>query len=131
MRPSKINDVDNPAFGWMGVTIFVAALPTMAMLMGMAQTLVSALRRPAMNRDVIMITASLWTLGALLLYTMEVPTHSVIKAFYFMFLVPTFGLALARGREMLRRQLPWSRVLLDITVVLLVAMAVWVYRFSG
>lgn len=127
----KINDVDNPAFGWMGVTIFVAALPTMAMVMGMAQTLVSALRRPAMNRDVIMITASLWTLGALLLYTMEVPTHSVIKAFYFMFLVPTLGLALARGREMLRRQLPWSRVLLDITVVLLVAMAVWVYRFSG
>jgi hypothetical protein len=48
-----------------------------------------------------------------------------------MFLVPTLGLALVRGREMLRRQLPWSRVLLDVTVVLLVAMAVWIYRFHG
>ena len=115
----------------MGVTIFVAALPTLAIVMGMAQTLVSALRRPAMNRDVIMITSSLWTLGALVLFTMEVPTHSVIKAFYFMFLVPTLGLALVRGRELLRRQLPWSRVLLDVTVVLLVAMAVWIYRFHG
>jgi hypothetical protein len=127
----KFADVDNPAFGWMGVTIFVAALPTLAIVMGMAQTLVSALRRPAMNRDVIMITSSLWTLGALVLFTMEVPTQSVIKAFYFMFLVPTLGLALVRGREMLRRQLPWSRVLLDVTVVLLVAMAVWIYRFHG
>jgi len=116
---------------WAGVTLILAALPTAAMALGFGSTLASAWRRPARNPDTLLAAVAVWTWGSLILFTMEIPTYSTVKAFFFLSLVPILGVFLARGRQTLARYAPVSRWALDGSLVALAAISVVIYRYQA
>ena len=112
------------------VTLFLAALPTVAMLVGLARTWASALRRPAMNGDLLLMAAPWWTILALWMFCLKIPATGGGSPRYLLALVPVFGIYLLRGRESLDRHLPWARWALDATLLLIFILSICVYRFG-
>lgn len=114
-----------------GVMLILAAFPSAAIAVGLGRTIVSALRRPALNEDFFILAVSIWTWISLVSFTMRIPTYSALKAIYFLSLVPILGVYLARGREFYHVRLRWARWVLDGTIILLCVLAVWIYRYPG
>jgi hypothetical protein len=119
------------AYFWAGIMLILAALPSAAMAMGFIGSLISVWKRPAWNLDFLLVAVSMWTWGSLISFTMEVPTYSTVKAFFFLSLVPSLGVYLARGRAYLHRHARPARWALDATLILLGVLAVWVHRYAG
>ncbi len=117
---------DTREYFLMGLMLLLAALPTTVMVVGGWRTLMSVWARPAWNGDLLLLAVPVWTWGALIRFTLEIPTYSTVKAWFFLSLVPVLGVYLIRGREALPL---WARGILDGTIAILGLLAVVVYRF--
>jgi hypothetical protein len=74
---------------------------------------------------------SIWTWIALAIYTLKNPVYTVSKAHYFLSLVPVLGVFLVRGRELLGLHARWLRYVLDGTLLVLIGLSIWIYRYPG
>lgn len=121
---------DERAYFWIGVVWLLATLPTQAILIGFAATLISALRRPLNTVDFILLAIPVWTWIWLILFSMELPFASTVKAFFFLSLVPILGVYLIRGREILIEHAYGLRWALDFSVILIAVFSIRLYAFS-
>lgn len=120
---------DTRAYFWLGVLVIVAFLPTAAIVVGFVRTLVSIFRKPVDNPDLLLAAMTVWTFGSLISFTLEIPTYSTVKAFFFLSLVPAFGVFLVRGRAFFDRHVRIGRWVLDASLVVVAALAIALFRF--
>jgi len=117
------------AYFWQSVLLIVAWLPTVAVAVGFVRTLGSVWRKPVGNADFVLAAMTVWTFGSLLSFTMEIPTYSTVKAFFFLSLVPAMGVYLLRGREWIARYTRWGRWALDGSLVATALLAAMLFRY--
>ncbi len=122
---------------WMTVANFaqslmllLAAWPTVVILIGMVRVWTSALRRPALNGDLLLMAAPWWTVWSLWIFCLKIPATGGGSPRYLLALVPILGLYLIRGRDSLQRHMPWARWGLDVILVLLLIVSITIYRFG-
>ena len=120
---------DERTYFWVGIVYVVAILPTLSILLGLLLSVISTIRRPANNSSLLLSAVSLWTWQALILYSMELPFSSTIKAFYFLSLIPILSVYLIQGRQRLGEWMPSSRIPLDISLIVLSVLGIYLYRF--
>jgi hypothetical protein len=120
---------DTRAYFWLSVLVVVAFLPTMAIAVGFARSLVSVYRKPVGNPDSALAAMTVWTFGSLISFTLEIPTYSTVKAFFFLSLVPVMGVFLLRGRAFFDRYAKVGRWFLDASLVVVVALEIALFRF--
>ncbi|MFQ5739381.1 MAG: ArnT family glycosyltransferase [Acidobacteriota bacterium] len=121
---------EDPAYFWVSVTLLLATLPAAAMGLGFLRTLGSTWRQPD-SPDFILLVVPVWTWLAIIEFSLEVPFASTVKAFFFLSLVPILGVYLARGRGWLELTSPWLRSALDVSLGLVAALSIWLYRYPG
>lgn len=92
---------DGPLKLWVGASLLLAAWPSLLILLGFGETLRRALRRPFADAELLLVAVPVWSLAALVSFTLEVPFYSTIKAFFLLSLVPVLAIWLARGRLLL------------------------------
>jgi hypothetical protein len=124
-----LREENRAAFLGMGVAMVLAAFPSALIVLGLGKTVRSALRGE--DADILLAVVPIYTWAALISFTMEIPTYSTLKAFFFLSLVPALGVFLARGRAVLSARFRWARWALDVTVLALAAGGAWIYRFPG
>lgn len=115
----------------MSIMLILAAMPSMAIILGLGASALSVFRRPALNKDLVIVAVSIWTWIALAIYMLKNPVYTVSKAHYFLSLVPVLGVFLVRGRELLGLHARWLRFVLDGTLFVLIGLSIWIYRFPG
>lgn len=118
------------AYFWMEVLLVVAFLPTCTLVLGFVRSFFSVVRKPVDNPEWIPVAMTVWTIGSLISFTMEIPTYSTVKAFFFLSLVPAMGVFLVRGREFLDRYARWGRWVLDGSLLSVVVLEIALFRFN-
>lgn len=113
------------------VMILLGALPVLAMLLGFLRATQSVWRKPAPNPDLLLVAATLLMFYSLWLAAMKHPVAGVGTPRYFLGIMPLLAVFLAYGRDVLRRHAGWMRVLLDVHLVVLAALAVLLCRFDA
>jgi len=106
--------------------LWLALLPTLAIITG----LVRAVRLLLARWDhplFLLVTTSLWTLGAIVLFSLEVPFFSTVCAFFGLSLLPALAVFAGLGLERLGRNLGRLRVVLVADVVAIAAAALWLF----
>lgn len=83
----------------MRIIIWLAVIPTIAMLLGCFQSIKSILKSPYGNPDLALVLLCVLTLTAVIYFTMEVPFYSTIKAFFFVSL--TIPICIFTGKGLL------------------------------
>jgi hypothetical protein len=122
------DETNTRAYFWQSVMTILGALPTVAILLGLARTGIAAVQRP-WSPDMLLVAVTAMTGLSLVEFTLEVPFFSTVKAPFFLYLVPCLGVYLLRGRQLFDLHLRPARWLLDGVVAILAALAIWVYRF--
>jgi len=79
------------------IIIYLAFLPSMAILLGFFQSLRSIFRSWRSNPCLALVIVSALTIISLLSFTMEVPFYSTIKAFFFLSLLPAIAVFGGKG----------------------------------
>ena len=118
---------DDRAYFWLGVVLLLAIAPSCAILLGLIRSLVSCWRRPLGNRDLLLLAVPIWTFLALVSYSIQLPFVSVIKAFFFLFLVPSLAVFLSEGRLLIYRTLRLVGVMHDVAFFLVCGTSIWLY----
>ena len=83
----------------MRIIIWLAVIPTIAMLFGCFQSIKSILKSPYGNPNLALVLLCVLTLTAVIYFTMEVPFYSTIKAFFFVSL--TIPICIFTGKGLL------------------------------
>jgi len=89
---------DENSYFWLGVVFLIAFAPSCSILLGLLRSFRECWFRPLETVECLLLTVPVWTWLALVAYSIEFPFVSVIKAFFFLFLIPVLGVHLARGR---------------------------------
>ena len=122
---------DEQDYFWLGVVLLLAFAPSCAIFLGLLRSLRVCWRRPFGNSDLLLLAIPLWTMLALVSYSIELPFVSVIKAFFFLFLVPVLALHLAQGRLLIYRfyrPVGWVH---DTAFLSVCGISVWLYCYPG
>ena len=81
----------------MRVIVWLAVIPTIAMLLGFFKSVKSVLKSPYGNPNLALVLLSLLTLTAIIYFTIEVPFFSTIKAFFFVSLTIPISVFTGKG----------------------------------
>jgi len=119
---------DSQAYFWLSVALLLAFPATCAIGLGLFLSLRVCWRRAfGKGRDLIFLVIPVWTFLALVSYSIELPFVSVIKAFFYLSLVPLLAVHLVRGRLLiydLLRPLGWVH---DGSLLAVCVISVWLY----
>ena len=125
----KLGDEKTNLYG--GIIIYLALLPSVAILLGFYQSLRSALRSAGCNPDLALVMASVLTVVSLISFTMEVPFFSTIKAFFFLSLLPAIAVFAGKGLYTMSRNLGKFRFILYANLVVLYIFIVNSFWYRG
>lgn len=92
--------------------LWLAFLPSVAILFGFGKAFLYLLRREWDHPFLILVLTSVLSVVSVILFTMEVPYFSTVKAFFFLSLISSIGVFAALGLEMMCQQLGRLRWLL-------------------
>ena len=122
---------DETAFFLLSLLLLLAFPASGAILLGLLRSLRSCWKRPWGNPDLLMLSVPVWTLLALIFFSIELPFVSVIKAFFFLFLTPVLAFHFVRGRVLFYRffrPLGWFH---DSSFLLVCGISLWLYSFPA
>lgn len=102
--------------------LLLAVLPTLALLLGLCQSIRDALDPPYPNPSLALVLLTALTLTAALYYTLQQPFYSSIKAFFVLSLITPFAVFAARGLRAMALNLGRFRPLLYAHLGLLYAL---------
>lgn len=93
-------NLSNPTTQLLGsLSLWLALLPTLAIIFGFGHATKFLIQREWNHPYFIMVTTSVLTILSLVSFTMEIPTYSTIKAFFFLSMIPIIGVFAAIGLE--------------------------------
>ena len=78
----------------------------------------------------ILVTMSFWTLAAIVLFTLELPFYSTVRAFFALSLIPAIGVFAGLGLELLSRQLGRLRVLMYADLACLYGLILFLFALG-
>jgi hypothetical protein len=114
---------------WSAIALLLALWPTILIALGFVESTRRAFARPFHGVDFLLVSVSVWSLTALLSFSLEVPFYSTVKAFFVLSLVPIFGVQLARGRNFVGAGSPSLRFTGDCVLVCLALVNIGLYRY--
>ena len=95
-------NLSNPTTQLLGsLSLWLALLPTLAIVFGFGYAIKFLIRHEWNHPYFVMVTTSVLTILSLVSFTMEIPTYSTIKAFFFLSMIPIIGVFAALGLERL------------------------------
>jgi hypothetical protein len=101
------------------IVIWLALLPTVAILLGFCQSFKSVFKSPQNNPYFVLIMTSLLTILSLILFTIEVPFASTIKAFFYISLLPSISVFAGKGLYTMCKNLKKFRFVIYLHIVAL------------
>jgi 4-amino-4-deoxy-L-arabinose transferase-like glycosyltransferase len=126
---SFLNPGDDRLPIWVAIALLLAAWPTILILIGFADTIRRALERPFGDVDFLLAAVPVWSLSALISFSLELPFYSTVKTFFLLSLVPIFGILLARGRSIVVAGAKPLRLVSDSVLVSVALINVVLYRY--
>jgi hypothetical protein len=114
---------------WSALALLLALWPTILIAVGFVESTRRALARPFQSVDFLLVAVPVWSLTALLLFSLEVPFYSTVKAFFVLSLVPIFGVQLARGRDLVGAGSVPVMIAGDCVLVGLALVNIGLYRY--
>jgi hypothetical protein len=126
-----LNVSDRNVYSWIVIQLLFALLPSFVILLGFFATVQSVWREPPGNADILLVGFSVWLWQSLIVFTLDLPFGSTIKAFFFLSMVPVFAIYLIRGRDILNQRFHLFSYILDINLMLLGCISALLYRYSG
>lgn len=125
----KINDDGANKLGM--IIIYLAFLPTMAILLGFCQSVRKIFRSWRSEPDLALVVVSALTIISLLSFTMEVPFWSTIKAFFLISLLPTIAVFGGKGLYTMCQNLGRFRYLVYCNLIILYLLIVNLFWYRG
>ncbi len=113
------------------IIIYLAFLPTMAILLGFFQSIRSIFRSWRSNPDLALVIVSALTIISLLSFTMEVPFYSTIKAFFFLSLLPAIAVFGGKGLYTTCQHLRRFRYFVYCNLIVLYMLIVNLFWYRG
>lgn len=120
-----------------GPELFVAAiiclaiLPVVAFLLGFGQTVRRLLQKQWDDPMLAVVLVIFLSFVGVMAFTLEVPTYSTIKGFFFLSLIPAAAVISGAGFETIARQLGRLRWGMYVCMGALGGLVVNVYRYAG
>ncbi|MBW2287470.1 MAG: glycosyltransferase family 39 protein [Deltaproteobacteria bacterium] len=114
---------------WSAFALLLALWPTILIVVGFVESTRRTIARPFQSVDFLLVAVPAWSLTALLLFSLEVPFYSTVKAFFVLSLVPIFGVHLARGRNLVGASSVPVRIAGDCVLVGLALVNIGLYRY--
>jgi hypothetical protein len=109
------------------VILWLALLPSVGIVVGFLRACSRLLRRGWDHPFFIVVTTSFWTLVSVILFTLEVPYFSTVKAVFLLSLIPAVAVFAGLGLELMCRQLGRLRFLLYANLVGLYGAILYVF----
>lgn len=113
------------------VVIYLAFLPTVAILLGFFQSLKKIFRSWRSDPDLALVIVSALTIISLLSFTMEVPFYSTIKAFFFLSLLPTIAVFGGKGLYTMCQNLRRWRYFVYCNLIVLYLLIIDLFWYRG
>jgi hypothetical protein len=126
---SFLDPFDDKTHLWGGWILWLALLPSVAVLVGLFRTLHFLLTREWDHPYLILTLISFFIFVAVVSFTMEVPFDVTIKAYFFLSLIPALGVFAGLGLESLCKQLGKLRWLLYGNLAILFVLILYVYWY--
>jgi hypothetical protein len=124
-RTFHSGDEERPFF-WLSALLVLAFPPTCAMILGLLKSVKHSWLQPT-GSTLLLLALPVWTSFALVSFSIELPFVSVIKAFFFLFLVPVLAVHLVQGRLLFYRffqPLGWMH---DASFLCVCGISLWLY----
>jgi 4-amino-4-deoxy-L-arabinose transferase-like glycosyltransferase len=112
------------------IICWLALLPTAGILAGIAHALRHVLTVNWRHPYLILLLTTLLTVTGVIFFTMEVPSHTTIKAFFMVSLLPAVAVYAALGLDLMRRNLGRLHWLMYVFLLAQYALTLCVYRFA-
>ena len=116
---SFLNLGDEKANLYGSVIIYLALLPSVAILLGFYQSLRSIFSSARCNPNLALVMVSILTIISLISFTMEVPFFSTIKAFFYLSLLPPIAVFAGKGLYTMCRNLGKFRFIVYANLIVL------------
>jgi len=113
------------------IIIYLALLPSVAILLGFCQSLRSIFRSARCNTNLALIMVSALTVISLISFTMEVPFFSTIKAFFFLSILPAIAVFAGKGLYTMVRNLGRFRFILYANLIILYLLIINLFWYRG
>ena len=114
-----------------GIIIYLALLPSVAILLGFYQSLKSIFKSARCNPDLALVMVSVFTFISLFSFTMEIPFFSTIKAFFFLSLLPTIAVFVGQGLYAMSRNLGKFRFIIYLNLIVLYIFIANLFWYRG
>jgi len=122
---------DERALTLSSVCLWLALLPSVAMLLGFGQALTHVMTREWDHPYFILVVTTALSVAGLLLFTMEHPWYSTLKAHWALSLTPCAGVFAALGLETMCRQLGRLRWALYANLGVLGGLVLYLFWYRG
>ncbi len=114
-----------------GIIIYLALLPSMAILLGFYQSLRSTFRSARCNPNLALVMVSVLTFISLFSFTMEIPFFSTIKAFFFLSLMPTIAVFAGKGLYTMSKNLGKFKFIPCLNLIVLYIFIINLFWYRG
>jgi hypothetical protein len=128
---SFLNLSDEQANLYGSIIIYLALLPSVAILLGFYQSLESAFRSARCNPYLALVMVSVLTIISLISFTMEVPFFSTIKAFFYLSLLPAIAVFAGKGLYTMSRNLGRFRFIVYANLIVLYLFVIKLFWYRG
>ena len=115
----------------MKLIIWLAVIPTTAILLGFFQSVKSIFKSPYRNPDLALVLLSLLTLTAIISFTIEVPYYSTIKAFFFLSLTIPISIFAGKGLSTMNESFGRFKVVIYADLIVLYGLIALVFQASN
>ena len=113
------------------LSLWLALLPSLAILLGFGKAVVNVFTKRWDHPYSILVLTSVFTVVSLLSFTMEVPTFSTIKAFFFLSLLSSLGVFAALGLDTICSRLRQLRWIVYGNLALLYGLIAYLFWYRG
>jgi len=113
------------------IIIYLALLPSVAIVLGFYQSLKSAFGSARSRPDLALVVVSSLTIISLISFTMEVPFFSTIKAFFFLSLLPAIAVFAGKGLYTMSRNLGKFRFIIYANLIMLYLLIINLFWYRG
>ena len=122
-----VSDKETEQF--VGAVICLATLPAAACLLGFCLAVWCLLRKRWDDPLLVIVLVAFLSFTGVVAFTMEVPTHTTIKGFFLLSLIPAAAVFSGMGFETMARQLGRLRWLMYLCMGVLCVMVLHTYRY--
>lgn len=128
---SFLNLGDEKANLYGNIIIYLALLPSVAILVGFYQSLRLIFKSTRCNSNLALVMVSTLTITSLISFTMEVPFYSTIKAFFYLSLLPPIAVFAGKGLYTMCRNLGKFRFIVYANLIVLYLLIINLFWYRG